>query len=98
MGRHIALDKLIGHFALNKLPMPRAVILTSRASFEMVQKAAAAGIEILFAMSAVTALAQELAQQSNLTLVGFCRDNRAMVYSCGERIVTSAAPMLQRVG
>lgn len=98
VGRHIALDKLIGHFALNKLPMPKAVMLTSRASFEMVQKAAAAGIEILFAMSAVTALAQELAEKSNITLVGFCRDNRAMVYSCGERIVTSAAPMLQRVG
>lgn len=87
VGRHIALDKLIGHFAKQKQPMPKAVLLTSRASFEMVQKAAAAGVELLFALSAVTALARELAANSNITLVGFCRDNRAMIYTCPQRIV-----------
>lgn len=88
VGRHIALDKLIGACAKEAI-RPAAVLLTSRASFEMVQKAASAGIEILFAISAATALAVELAQQSNITLVGFCRHGRATVYSHPQRIETA---------
>ncbi|TKB54977.1 formate dehydrogenase accessory sulfurtransferase FdhD [Ferrimonas aestuarii] len=80
IGRHIALDKLIGASHLNQTPPPNAVLLTSRVSFEMVQKAASANIQILFALSAVTSLAIELAQKSNITLVGFCRQNRATIY------------------
>ncbi|WP_199449657.1 formate dehydrogenase accessory sulfurtransferase FdhD, partial [Vibrio harveyi] len=60
--------------------------VTSRASFEMVQKAVIAGVEILFAISAATMMAVELAQQANLTLVGFCRPGRADVYTHPERV------------
>ncbi len=86
IGRHIALDKLIGGFSMCHAQKPVAVLLTSRASFEMVQKAASANIQILFAMSAVTSLAIELAEKSNITLIGFCRNGRATLYSHGYRL------------
>ncbi|GIU06132.1 formate dehydrogenase accessory sulfurtransferase FdhD [Shewanella glacialipiscicola] len=87
IGRHIALDKLIGAFSLRQAERPVAVLLTSRASFEMVQKAASANIQILFAMSAVTSLALELAEKSNITLIGFCRNGRATLYTHGYRLL-----------
>ncbi|WP_297896114.1 formate dehydrogenase accessory sulfurtransferase FdhD [Shewanella sp.] len=87
IGRHIALDKLIGAFSMRHTKRPLAVLLTSRASFEMVQKAASANIQILFAMSAVTSLALELAEKSNITLIGFCRNGRATLYTHGYRLV-----------
>lgn len=87
IGRHIALDKLIGAFSMRHAKRPLAVLLTSRASFEMVQKAASANIQILFAMSAVTSLALELAEKSNITLIGFCRNGRATLYTHGYRLV-----------
>ena len=87
IGRHIALDKLIGGFSMCKALRPVAVLLTSRASFEMVQKAASANIQILFAMSAVTSLALELAEKSNITLIGFCRNGRATLYTHGYRLL-----------
>jgi FdhD protein len=93
IGRHIALDKLIGAFSRRNAEKPVAVLLTSRASFEMVQKAASAGIQILFSMSAVTALAAELAEKSNITLVGFCRNGRANVYSHSFRLQNRLAPV-----
>ncbi|MFQ6372662.1 formate dehydrogenase accessory sulfurtransferase FdhD [Shewanella sp. YIC-542] len=92
VGRHIALDKLIGAFSRRDAEKPAAVLLTSRASFEMVQKASSAGIQILFAMSAVTALAAELAEKSNITLVGFCRKGKANVYSHGFRLQNMLEP------
>ncbi|MBS0043509.1 formate dehydrogenase accessory sulfurtransferase FdhD [Shewanella sp. M16] len=87
IGRHIALDKLIGAFSAQNVERPVAVLLTSRASFEMVQKAASANIQILFAMSAVTSLALELAEKSNITLIGFCRNGRATLYTHGYRLL-----------
>ncbi|MGI2072007.1 formate dehydrogenase accessory sulfurtransferase FdhD [Shewanella baltica] len=87
IGRHIALDKLIGAFTARNVECPVAVLLTSRASFEMVQKAASANIQILFAMSAVTSLALELAEKSNITLIGFCRNGRATLYTHGYRLL-----------
>lgn len=90
VGRHNALDKLVG--ALEKirprqgaLP-PGFVITTSRASFEMVQKTASAGITMLVAVSAPTGLAVRVAEQCGLTLVGFARKGRYVVYSHRERI------------
>ncbi|QVK24845.1 formate dehydrogenase accessory sulfurtransferase FdhD [Shewanella dokdonensis] len=91
IGRHIAMDKLIGAFSRRNAEKPVAVLLTSRASFEMVQKAASAGIQILFAMSAVTALAADLAEKSNITLVGFCRNGRANVYCHSFRLQNTLA-------
>ncbi|WP_372828699.1 formate dehydrogenase accessory sulfurtransferase FdhD [Shewanella sp. UCD-KL12] len=89
IGRHIALDKLIGSYSKYNKPSPSAIMLTSRASFEMVQKSASANIEIIFAISAATSLAIELAEQSNITLVGFCRNNRATIYTHPQRITST---------
>ena len=86
VGRHVALDKLIGMRAMKKWG-PVVVFLSSRASYEMVQKAAVTGIEILFAISAPTNRALRLAKECDLTLSAFCRDNRANIYNAPERLL-----------
>ncbi|GIU03349.1 sulfurtransferase FdhD [Shewanella sp. c952] len=86
VGRHVALDKLIGHTAINNDSRQAALLLTSRASFEMVQKAATANISIVFAISSATSLAIEIAHKSNITLVGFCRENRVTIYTHPQRL------------
>ena len=63
-----------------------AVLVSSRASYEMVQKSAMCGVEILFAVSAATTLAVEVAERCNLTLVGFCKPGRATVYTHPQRL------------
>lgn len=81
VGRHNALDKLIGAFKNAELSVHEGfVLVTSRASYEMVQKSATAGFGCLVAVSAPTSLAIEQAQQANLKLVGFARDGRHVVY------------------
>lgn len=85
VGRHVALDKLLGWHA--KAGKPRGFLLvTSRASYEMVQKTVSCGIEMLIAISAATDLAVQMAEQYDLTLVGFAREGRATVYSGKERL------------
>ncbi|WP_345797249.1 formate dehydrogenase accessory sulfurtransferase FdhD [Castellaniella sp. MT123] len=82
VGRHNALDKLIGR--LLREPVDRGagfVVVSSRASFEMVQKAHAAGIGALIAVSAPTTLAVRLAQSARMMLAGFARDGRFTIYS-----------------
>jgi len=87
VGRHNALDKLIGALLSAKIDVSSgAALVTSRASYEMVQKTAAAGIGILAAVSAPTALAVRMAHQANLTLAGFVRPGRHVVYACADRI------------
>ena len=85
VGRHVALDKLLGRRAREGWNSG-AVLVSSRASYEMVQKSAMCGVEILFAVSAATSLAVEVAERCNLTLVGFSKPGRATVYTHPQRL------------
>ncbi|OQP32170.1 formate dehydrogenase accessory sulfurtransferase FdhD [Pantoea latae] len=85
VGRHVALDKLLGYRSQAAWG-GGAVLVSSRASYEMVQKSAMCGVEILFAVSAATRLAVEVAERCNLTLVGFSKPGRATVYSHPQRL------------
>jgi len=90
VGRHVALDKLLGHRAREGETWEQgAVLVSSRASYEMVQKSAMCGVEILFAVSAATTLAVEVAERCNLTLVGFCKPGRATIYTHPQRLIVN---------
>lgn len=87
IGRHNALDKLIGTLARTRCQFDAGCLLvTSRASYEMVQKAATVGITVLAAISAPTALAIKLAEECELTLVGFARNDNHVIYTHPDRI------------
>src|SRR5690606_36872201 len=88
VGRDNALDKLIGAMGQKKMDCSAgAVLITSRASYEMVQKAASMGIGFVAAISAPTSLAVRLADDSNVTLMGFTRQNNHVVYAQGHRLL-----------
>ncbi|MFO3703405.1 formate dehydrogenase accessory sulfurtransferase FdhD [Xanthomonas codiaei] len=87
VGRHNALDKLIGALAHARIDASQGfAVVTSRASFEMAMKAAQARIPLLAAISAPTALAISLADSAGLTLIGFARDHDCVVYSHPQRL------------
>ena len=88
VGRHNALDKIIGErFLLNKFPLSQNILLLSgRISFELVQKAAMAGVKFICAIGAPSSLAVELAQEFDITLVGFLNEEKLNIYHGEKRI------------
>jgi FdhD protein len=92
VGRHNAVDKLVGSRLLaGALPAAdHALVVSGRTSFEIVQKAVAAGIPIVIGVSASSSLAVEVARRAGVTLVGFARGKELVVYAGDERITTSS--------
>ncbi|BFU59440.1 MULTISPECIES: formate dehydrogenase accessory sulfurtransferase FdhD [Rodentibacter] len=86
VGRHVALDKLLGWYANANKPQG-FLLVSSRASYEMVQKTISCGIEILVAISAATNLAVDMAEAHDLTLIGFAREGKGNVYCGKERLI-----------
>lgn len=89
VGRHNALDKLIGACIKNKVDFKQGfIVISSRASYEMVQKAGRCGIGIVVAVSAPTALAIKISDRADMMLAGFARDENFVIYSHAEKLTT----------
>jgi FdhD protein len=87
IGRHNAVDKLVGVLAVRAWPIPEMVLVVSgRISFEMVQKAAVAGISFVCGVSAASTLAVDLARELGVTVVGFLRGDECNVYAGAHRV------------
>ncbi|WP_420022066.1 formate dehydrogenase accessory sulfurtransferase FdhD [Candidatus Pantoea edessiphila] len=85
IGRHVALDKLLGH--ISQTNRNGAILISSRASYEIVQKSAMCFIEVIFAISAATTLAVKIAEKYNVTLVGFAKPGCYTIYTHPQRLI-----------
>jgi FdhD protein len=87
VGRHNAVDKVVGHLVKDHWPLPPLGLMVSgRVSFEITQKAAVAGISLICGVSAASSLAVDLAEEFGMTVIGFLRDGGFTVYTGGHRI------------
>jgi FdhD protein len=87
VGRHNAVDKIVGHLAREEWPLPPLGLMVSgRVSFEITQKAAVAGISLICGVSAASSLAVDLAEEFGMTVIGFLRDGSYTIYTGAERI------------
>ena len=87
VGRHNAVDKLVGHLAVTRWPIDQLGLLVSgRVSFEIVQKAAVAGLSLVCGVSAASSLALDLAEEFHMTVIGFLRDEGFTIYTGEERV------------
>ena len=91
VGRHNALDKLIGHLVRQKVQPAGAILLTSRVSIDMVQKVAALGAPMIIAVSAPTAHAVTLAAEAGITLVALARPDRFELFTPSDRLILETA-------
>lgn len=90
IGRHNAVDKVIGNLILtNRLDRAECLLVSGRVSYEIVSKAAKASIAYLVAVSAPSSLSVQMAEKMGMTLIAFCRDNRATVYTHAHHIKES---------
>ena len=91
VGRHNAVDKLVGHLATTRWPIrDLGLVVSGRVSFEIVQKAAVAGLSLVCGVSAASSLAVDLAEEFHMTVVGFLRENGFTIYTGDERVVVSS--------
>src|ERR1700712_225278 len=87
VGRHNAVDKVVGSRILGSAPVPPVLVLSGRIGFELVQKAVVSGVSAIVAVGAPTSLAMSLAQDAGLLLAGFTRAQRCVVYAGADRVV-----------
>lgn len=92
VGRHNAVDKVVGARVLGGAPIPPVLVLSGRVGFELVQKAAVAGIDVIVAVGAPTSLAVSLANEAGIGIAGFTRQSRCVVYAAPERFGVQRDP------
>lgn len=96
IGRHNAVDKAIGYLVLNnQLNHVKCLTVSGRISYEIVNKARAAGIPFLASVSAPSSLAVDYAQQSGITLMAFCRDKKLTIYSNSKQVIQHSEKLSQ---